>query len=207
MGIRPLYLFSYTPYVGVQHIPILQTRFFTPLIDFTRYDGLVVTSKQTLQGLRPYQGWEHLPIIAISEATAHHFRRAGHSVIATAKGYGTQLVPLIKEHGGKWLYCRPKVVASEWGEGIVDQVVLYETQCNDRIEKMELEEDAILIFTSPSSVACFLAKASFLPTHIVVVIGKTTQKALPSEVKSIVSETTTIQSCIEKAHEFCFLSR
>jgi uroporphyrinogen-III synthase len=202
MGIRPLYLFSHTPYAGVEHIPILKTQFFTPSIDFTRYDGLVVTSKQILQALRPYTGWEHLPIIAISEATAHHFRRAGHTVIATAKGYGVQLKPLIQARGGRWLYCRPKVVASEWGGGIVDEIVLYETQCNDRIEKMELEENAILIFTSPSSVACFLAKASFRSTYTVIVIGKTTQKALPSGVKSTVSETTSVQSCVEKAHEF-----
>jgi uroporphyrinogen-III synthase len=205
MGIRPLYLFSHTPYAGVHHIPILQTQFFTPSIDFTRYDGLVVTSKQILEALRPYTGWEHLPIIAISEATARHFRNAGHTVIATAKGYGVQLEPLIQEHGGKWLYCRPKVVATTWREGIVDQVILYETQCNDRIETIQIEENAIMIFTSPSSVACFLAKASFLPTHTVIVIGKTTQKALPLGVPSIVSDVTSVQSCVEKGEELSVL--
>ena len=205
MGIRPLYLFSHTPYAGVHHIPILQTQFFTPSIDFSLYTGLVVTSKQILEALRPYTGWEHLPIIAISEATARHFRIAGCNVIATAKGYGVQLAPLIKEHGGKWLYCRPKVVATAWGAGIVDEVVLYETQCNDRIEKIQIEEDAIMIFTSPSSVACFLAKASFCSTHTVIVIGKTTQKALPSGIKSIVSDTTSVQSCVEKGYELLSL--
>lgn len=212
---RPIYLISKTPYPGVEHIPILKTRFFTPDIDFSAYDGLIVTSKQILKALKPYQNvWKELPIIAVSEVTAEFFRNAGGEVIAVAQGYGEGVASIVLEHFAtqRWLYLRPSVVATAWVEKAVqagasiDEAILYGTECNDEAAGGEIASDAVLIFTSPSGVECFRALYPFLPMQTIVVIGKTTQKALPLGVDSHLSAETSIASAVEKAYALAGIS-
>lgn len=212
---RPVYLISKTPFPGVFHIPILTTRFFIPEIDFSAYDGLIVTSKQILKALRPYQeAWKKLPLIAVSEATAEVFRNAGGNVTAVAEGYGETIVPIVTERfpGKRWLYLRPRVAASGWAEtavrsgALIDEAVLYETECNEEAAEWTIAPDGVLIFTSPSGVECFCKKQVFLPTQSVVVIGKTTQKALPKGVNSYLSEETSVASAVEKAYGLAKIS-
>lgn len=207
--LRPIYLISKTPYAGVEHIPILKTRFFTPEIDFTRYDGLIVTSKQILRALQPYQeSWKKLPIIAVSEATADVFREAGCTIAAIANGYGEGIVPIVSEQfrGCRWLYLRPNVVATSWAKEAVragvaiHEEIVYETVWNDEIEGYEIASNAVLIFTSPSGAECFMRHYDIAATQTVVVIGKTTRNALPEGVKSYLSTETSIASAVEKAY-------
>lgn len=212
---RPIYLISKTPYPGVNHIPILKTRFFTPDIHFDRYDGLIVTSKQILKALSPYQeSWKELPIIAVSEATADVFREAGYTILAVANGYGKGIVPIVSEQfrAHRWLYLRPSVVATPWlkeavqAGASIDEAILYETECNEAIAKHEIASNAILIFTSPSSIECFMRHHDLVETQIIVVIGKTTQNALPKGVESFLSTETSIASVVEKAYELAKIS-
>ena len=101
----------------------------------------------------------------------------------------------------KWLYLRAKEVASDFvqrarEEGyLIDEAVLYATQCSKQIASVEVEEDATLIFTSPSSVKCFLKSHQISEKNRVIVIGKTTAKSLPSSVHYSVAEEPTIESC------------
>jgi uroporphyrinogen-III synthase len=62
---------------------------------------------------------------------------------------------------------------------------------------VEVSQNATLIFTSPSSIECFLKKHNFLDTQNIIVIGKTSAKKLPKGVKYTLSKETTIQSCID----------
>jgi uroporphyrinogen-III synthase len=125
--------------------------------------------------------------------------------IEIACGYGESILTLLTSHDNrqKWLYCRPKTIASSWPKHArevgmkIDEVIIYETSCNRDMETIEIADNGVLIFTSPSAIECFLVKYTFLPTHSIVVIGKTTQNALPPEVKSTLSEMITIESCIE----------
>lgn len=207
---RPIYLISQTPYAGVVHIPILTIRFLTPDIDFGAYAGLVFTSKQAVKSLEHYPSvWKSLPCICVSEATAAAAREAGAVDIRTAEGYGKSIPDLLASQlcEGRWLYLRPKVVASEWVEtarekGIrIDETIMYETLCNDEETFAGVDPNAVLIFTSPSSIECFLRRYPILPSYKIVVIGKTTQEALPVEIKSIMSESTSVASCLEIARE------
>jgi uroporphyrinogen-III synthase len=213
--LRPIYLISKTPSPGVNHIPILKTRFFTPEIQFDRYDGLIVTSKQIFKALEPYpQSWKKLPIIAVSEQTAEIFRSAGCNVVGVANGYGNGVIPIVSEQFReyRWLYLRPSLVATSWAEEIasagvnIDEAVLYETECNEEIEGEQIAKDAVLIFTSPSSIACFMRHHELVETQTIVVIGKTTQNALPKGVESYVSTETSIASVVEKAYELAKIS-
>ncbi|MDO9055163.1 MAG: uroporphyrinogen-III synthase [Sulfuricurvum sp.] len=207
---RPIYLISKTPYEGVIHIPILKTRFFAPDIDFSHYEGIIVTSKQILKALEPYsEEWKALPIIAVSEPTADAFRTQGCVIAAVANGYGEGIEAIIREESlqKRWLYLRPEHVASSWAEegrknGVkIDEAVMYKTVCNDEASHFEIEENGVLIFASPSSINCFLQNYSILTTHSIVVIGKTTQKALPLGLSSSLSATPSIASAVELARK------
>lgn len=212
---RPIYLVSKTSHhetVGVVHIPILSIYFLTPDIDFNLYEGIVITSKQGALALNHYcPDWEKLRIICVGQATAQEVKKQGGIHIEIAQGYGESIFEVLRQYGGKWLYLRPKMIASSWPsrareEGIViDEVIIYETTCNEAMEKLEIADDGVLIFTSPSSIECFLQKYLLRSTHDIVVIGKTTQKALPLGIKSTLSETTSVESCVEKAQELSFL--
>lgn len=208
--VRPIYLISQTPYPGVIHIPVLAIGFFTPPIDFSIYTGLIFTSKQAIKSLEHYSDdWKNLPSVCVSEATASAARNSGIKDVEMVQGYGESIPDKLASRGkgGKWLYLRPKVIASEWVEAAhdkgveVDEAIMYETLCNSEEEFPAIEKNGVLIFTSPSSIECFSKRYTILPSHKVVVIGKTTQNALPLGIKSTLSETTSVESCVEKARE------
>jgi uroporphyrinogen-III synthase len=207
--VRPIYLISKTSHdnaVGVIHIPILSIKFLQPPIDFTLYDGIIVTSKEGARALGNYIiPWERLDILCVGESTAHLVSNIGGCNITVARGYGDSILEILENHTARWLYVRPRAIASSWPKQArmmgkkIDEVIVYETSCNAQMERIEIALDGVLIFTSPSSIECFLKRYHFLPTHKVVVIGLTTQKALPQGVLSVLSATTTIESCIESA--------
>lgn len=194
--------------MDVVHIPILSIHFFTPDIDFSLYTGIIVTSKQAAQALKRYSpNWDKFEVICVGEATASEVEAQGACHIKIADGYGMNILNALSSKEGKWLYLRPKMIASSWPDHarelgiVVDEVIVYETTCNNETEELKIAKDGVLIFTSPSSIECFCKRTDILPTHDVVVIGTTTQKALPVGVKSILSADTSIDSCIRKARE------
>ncbi|MDD2265519.1 uroporphyrinogen-III synthase [Sulfuricurvum sp.] len=207
---RPVYLISKTPYEGVIHIPILTISFLNPTIDFTQYEGIILTSKQALIALEKYTfTWDTLHCICVSESTAEAARQAGAVHVETGDGYGKSIPGMLsaKKRNGKWLYLRPKVIASEWvetarGQGIpIDEAVVYETTCNKEANTYHIEKDAVLVFTSPSSIKCFCALYSILPTHSIVAIGKTTQSAFQNAKEVFVSPQASVASAVQLAQE------
>ena len=204
---RPIYLVSKTSYhetAGITHIPILSIHFLTPDIDFDLYEGIIVTSKQGALALKHYApNWERLHVICVGESTAQEVKKLGGIHIECADGYGKSISDVLRQYQGRWLYLRPKMIASSWPSHvreagmILDEVIIYETTCNETMEKIEIADNAVLIFTSPSSIECFMKKYPLRSTQDIVVIGKTTQNALPLGIKSTLSETTSVESCVE----------
>lgn len=207
---RPIYLISKTPYDGVSHIPILTISFLQPDIDFTKYDGIILTSKQAVLALEHYNlDWERLSCVCVSEGTAEAARKAGAITVEIGDGYGTSLPRVLKSHdqNQRWLYVRPKVIATEWVEaarqdGIrIDEAIVYETTCNDEAQGISIESNAILVFTSPSSIACFCKSYSILPTHTVVAIGKTTRDAFANAKEVLISPQNSVASAVKLAQK------
>lgn len=208
--LRPIYLISKTPYAGVIHIPILTISFFKPDIDFTRYQGVILTSKQSLAALKQYDvQWKTLRCICVSEGTAEAARNAGVLELYVGDGYAQTIPELMRRESlsGRWLYLRPSVIASEWiGDTAsleieIDEAVVYETTCNDDAGGRKIEANAILVFTSPSSIACFAKHYSILSTHSVVAIGKTTRDAFRGAKEVWISPEPSIASAVELARE------
>ena len=82
----------------------------------------------------------------------------------------------------------------------LDEVVAYETSCKET--NIDLEEDSIFIFTSPSSVECFFKQYSWKDSYKAVVIGKTTADYLPKNVDFIMSSETSVDECVNLAKQF-----
>jgi len=210
LPVRPIYLISKTPYEGVIHIPILTISFLTPPIDFTHYEGIILTSKQAILALENYDlDWNRLKCICVSESTAVAARERGAVDVECGDGYGISIPSVLRRKKSleKWLYLRPKIVASDWievarEEGYeIDEVIVYETTCNEETAKMTISSEGILIFTSPSTIRCFIQNHPILSTHSVVVIGTTTQNALPADVVSHLSSSTSVEAAVDLARQ------
>lgn len=213
---RPIYLISKTPYEGVIHIPILTIRFLSPTIDFTDYEGVIFTSKQGIVSLQSYSlDWNRLKCICVSESTAKSACDAGAIDVEVADGYGDSIPDVLgeKKRNGKWLYLRPKAVASDWVERArnkgfeIDEAIVYESVCNEEVSNFPVSQEGVLIFTSPSTIRCFLQNHKILSTHDVIVIGKTTQNSLPSDVPSYLSDTTSIGATVDLARQIAIKSK
>ena len=209
MATLPIYLFSISSHPEAHHINPLFVTFFKPKIDFSRYDAFIITSKQAVEALKQYDrsDFSHIPALCISKATANAYKSLGGAVLDVGKGYGDTLLEKITQHPKerKWLYLRAETIASDFASKArmsgyeVAEKTLYKSECSQQILKTQIPNEAILIFTSPSSVRCYLQNHVLFPSQKVVVIGKTTAKALPKESECIVSDDTTIERCMQIA--------
>jgi len=136
-------------------------------------------------------------------------RKAGGVLLDRGDGYGDSLDDIIVKRYAdfRWLYPRPLVVASNFKERVkargidIDDVVVYETSCNEKCSETVLPEDAILIFTSPFTIACFMRFYQFKNSYRVIAIGKTTASALPESVNYVMPDTPNVDACVSLAME------
>ena len=204
---QKIYLFSLSAHPDTIHIPSLDVEHRSPEIDFTNYDYFLITSKQAIKALENYDNLLLAPAICVSTKTAEAYQKIGGEVLDVGDGYGKSLVAKVEAHDKKsrWLYLRAKSIASDFvavlqNKGYaIDEKIVYESECSQAILNVDVEEDAILIFTSPSSVKCFLKTHSFSKKHKVVAIGTTTQQALPENVSAQVCDASSIESCVKIA--------
>ena len=210
----PIYLFSLTAATqkDIIHIPSLDVEYFQVDIDFSSYDHLIITSKQAVEALKQYdkKAYSNKKALCISKASAKAYETLGTEVLEVAQGYGDSLVKYIKKYprSTKWLYLRAEEIASDFCETLkkegffIDQKVVYRTKCSLAIQKVTLPQNAILIFTSPSSVRCFLQNHRFNEGYKVIVIGKTTAKLLPKTQQYFLPKEPSIKGCLAIAKEF-----
>ena len=206
---RSIYLFSISSHKDAIHINPLEITFFTPEIDFLHVDYFILTSKQAVKALQNYpkESYINKKALCISKATAKAYEDIGGEVLAVGKGYGDTLTQEIKKHpkNTKWLYPRAEIIASDFTDVlqkqgyIIKESIVYKSECSKKILHVKVPKNAVLIFTSPSSVKCYLQNHTFLQTQDIVVIGKTTAKTIPQDIKYTLSNDTTVQSCIEIA--------
>jgi len=209
---KPIYLFSISSHPNAISINSLAITFLKPSIDFSKYDYLIITSKQSSESLKQYEAQEYIKksALCVSSASARSYKDLGGAILDVGKGYGDNLVEKIKNFpkSTKWLYLRASIVASDFvklckNDGYnIDEKIVYESDCSQEILDVKIEDEAILIFTSPSSLHCFLKTHKISQKAKVIVIGKTTAKALPKNIKYTLSKETTIESCMEIASKF-----
>lgn len=202
---KPVYLFSTSSHPDAISVNSLDINFSKPQVDFTQYDYFIITSKQVSKVLEFYKTKALKPALCISKATAKAYEKIGGEVLGIGKGYGDNLIIDIKKYpkDTRWLYLRAKVIASDFVKEtkkenyFIDECVVYESECSQEIQGVQVEKNATLIFTSPSSVKCFLKYHTISEEANIIVIGKTTARALPKNTNYKISEKTTIQSCLD----------
>ena len=206
---RPVYLFSISSHPDAVSVNSLSITFLKPHIDFSKYDAFIITSKQASKALGQYQThlFQNIPALCVSKVSAKSYEEIGGRVLDVGEGYGDNLVQKIKNYpkNMRWLYLRARVVASDFvsvckkEDYLIDEAIVYVSECSKDILNVEVVEASILIFTSPSSLECFLQTHTLSKRSTLIVIGKTTAKAVPKGIEYHISEKTTIESCMELA--------
>lgn len=206
-----IYLLSPLKKEGTISLPMISFEITTNSIDFSNCDTLMFTSKQAVVSANSIdKRWKEYPCISIGEATKHKIEELGGEVIYQPnKFYGEVLAHDIKEYFSdkKILYLRPKVISFD-SKGFLEkekielqEQIIYKTICKNYKQKDKPKKNAIIIFTSPSTIKCFFKNFSWDTSYWAILIGKATQKHLPKGCKFEVADEPLINSCIKKAKE------
>ena len=214
---RMIYLLSPVAYEDSIHLPMISFSMIPVDIDFASYNLLMFTSKQAVKSIEQLNPeWKKLPCVAIGDATAKEIISLGGEVVYTpqnfyAKTLNQDIVSLFKTKN--ILYLRPKEVSFDSKsyletQGVfLDEKIIYETSCKVYDAQKKPSKNAIIIFTSPSTIRCFFKNFDWDESYTAVVIGEATRKHLPCEIKSIhVAGSPQINACIAKAKEILLLS-
>jgi len=208
---RVIYLLSPKIKEGTNSLPMIDFTIVAKTIDFANSDTLMFTSKQAVVTADKIdRSWKDYPSVAIGPATKKQIEDLGGRVIYYPKSfYGESLSMDIAQffRDKKMLYLRPKEISFDSKsflekEGIeLKEQIIYETSCIEYSMERKPLKDAIIIFTSPSTIHCFLKNFKWDESYTAVVIGRATKVHLPKNVKYVVADEPLIDFCIEKAKD------
>lgn len=211
-----IYLLSPLVKEGCIPLPMIDFSLLAVTVDLSGCDTLMFTSKQAVrsaEALNPE--WKNFPCLAIGSATAKEIESLGGKVIYQPRSfYGKTLSQDIITlfHDKKILYLRPKEVSFDSKnflakEGIdIEEQIIYKTSCIVYEAQEKPSQNAIIIFTSPSTIQCFLKNFAWDESYTAVVIGKATKVHLPENARYEVADTPLIDSCIAKATQILLTS-
>ncbi len=211
-----IYLLSPLPKEGTIQLPMIHFSLLPVTIDFSKYDILMFTSKQgvkSAEALNPE--WKNYPCMAIGSATAKKIKSLGGKIIYQPKSFYAETLnkDIITRFKDKnILYLRPKEVSFDSKnflakEGIaLQEQIIYETSCICYEKKEKPVKNAIIIFTSPSTIHCFLKNFEWDESYTAIVIGEATKTHLPKNARYEVAEEPLIDACIKKAKQLLLTS-
>ena len=213
---RPVYLLSPLAKEGVCSLPMISFETTAKQIDFQGCDTLMFTSKQAVVTAEEIdKRWRNYPSIAIGRATAGMIEALGGTLLYQPENfYGKTLSEEITKifQDRKILYLRPKEVSfdaksylAKEGIALFEQII-YETTCVRYASSQRPPKDAVIIFTSPSTIRCFLENFAWESSYTAVVIGQATLEHLPSGADYAVADRPLIDACIAKAKEISLAS-
>lgn len=206
---RPIYLLSPQPKEGVKSLPMITFDRTAKRIDFSTCDTLMFTSKQAVITANSIDAeWKTIPSIAVGPATKRQIEMLGGNVIFYPENfYGEQLAEDIASffQDRHILYLRPKKITFD-SKGylakrgiMLQEQIIYETSCLHYAAEEQPPESSVIIFTSPSTIHCFLKNFEWLSSYSAVVIGQSTKVHLPAGSDYVVSDQPLIDACVEKA--------
>ena len=206
---RLIYLLSPLKKEGTVSLPMISFSLTTNSIDFSSCDTLLFTSKQAIVSADSIdKSWKNYPCIAIGGATKKQIEVLGGTVIYYPKEfYGEALAKEIKKNfsNKKLLYLRPKEISFdskaylEKNHIALEEQIIYETFCVKYCADEKPKENAIIIFTSPSTIKCFFENFVWCSSYVAVLIGNATKEHLPDACEYVVADEPLIDACVEKA--------
>ena len=172
-------------------LPMITFNTITDRIDLSTCDTLMFTSKQAVKSIEILnKSWKDIPCLAIGSATEKQIVALGGTVIYKPKSfYGQALSQDIIEKfkDKKILYLRPKEISFDSksflakANIVLQEQIIYETTCIKYAKEETPKENAIIIFTSPSTIQCFFKNFLWNETYIAIVIGESTKKSFTSK--------------------------
>jgi len=206
-----IYLLSPLKKEGTRSLPMISFTPVTNSINFSNCDTLMFTSKQAVITVNEIdKSWKNYPCVAIGRATKSKIEALGGKVIYYPKAfYGEALAKDIEKNFSdkKLLYLRPKEVSfnskaylEKSGIALEEQII-YETSCQNYTKEHKPEENAIIIFTSPSTIKCFFKSFEWHKSYIAILIGHATKAHLPKMCQYVIADEPLIDACIKKALE------
>lgn len=209
---RLIYLLSPLKKEGTVSLPMITFALSTNRIDFSLCDTLLFTSKQAVVSANSIdENWKHYPCIAIGGATKKKIEALGGTVIYHPKSfYGEHLAQDIIEHFSdkKMLYLRPKKISFDTKSYLekhtlfLEEQIIYETSCVQYDKSQRPKANALIIFTSPSTINCFFKNFEWKSSYTAILIGEATRKHLPHYCAYVVADEPLIDACVQKAIEF-----
>jgi uroporphyrinogen-III synthase len=208
---RDIYLLSPSLKTGTIALPMISFTQTSNCIDFSNIDTLMFTSKQAVITTNNIdKSWKNIPCIAIGPATKKQIEDLGGEVIYHPKSYyaktlNKDIAEFFKDKN--ILYLRPKEVSFDSKAYLqketieLHEKIIYETSCIKYSVKEKPKKNSIIIFTSPSTINCFLKNFIWDESYIAVVIGEASKSHLPLNAKMFVSDEPMIDACIKKAKE------
>jgi len=206
---KNIYILSDKYIKYAKNIPLINTVPLLKSVDLEKYDAIIFTSKNGVKHLDNIDNsWKKIPSYAISTQTAKEIKQKnGYIKFIGEKKHGDEfaqeLIPKLKNK--KVAYIGAKKIVSNLIDILnknsisCDHISIYETICVDYEEKIDLPKDSIIIFSSPSTIKCFLENVNWCKSFRAISIGDTTKKYFPKDIKPIVSANTTLQSCVQLA--------
>jgi len=203
---RDIYLLSPTIRDETISLPMIEFQSTSNSIDFSEVDTLLFTSKQGVKEANKIsKEWQKYPSIVIGDATQKEVFKLGGKILYTSKKfYGKDLEEVIKKRffNKNILYLRPKVISYDIASNLsnIKEAIIYKTSCKRYNLDSKPSKNAIIIFTSPSTIKCFLSNFKWCDDYRAVVIGDSTRSALPSYIQIYYqADKPMIDSCISKA--------
>lgn len=212
-----IYLLSPTPKEGTIHLPMIEFSVLDKTLDLSKSDLLLFTSSQAVRSIEKIDPqWKSIPCIAIGSSTAHTIESFGGTVAyipqeSYAEAIATDITSQFKDKN--ILYLRPKEVSFDMKpilekQGMnIQEEIIYETSCVDYTGQEKPAKHAVIVFTSPSTIHCFLENFEWDESYRAIVIGHATQRHLPPNARFEVADRPLIDSCIEKAKEILTANR
>jgi len=198
-----IYLLSNQKFDEVVNLPVIEIEYKNIEVDLN-VDYLLFTSKNGVIGLDKISNkWKNIPAICIGNPTADKVKELGGKVEYIAKNsYGDELAKEIIQNfePSKIFFPRAKKVLSnivqvlKQNSFIVIDKIIYETKC----KKLDfIPKEGVFIFTSPSTIKCFLSQTKWKSTYKAVAIGTKTASFFDGDI--IISDIQSIENCIKIA--------
>jgi uroporphyrinogen-III synthase len=192
-----------------QNLEVIKINHIDIDIDFDSYDTIIFSSKNSVYAINNLSDkWKEKDIYSIGKATTKAIESFDKKVLYQAKkSYGNDFAYEIIEKlkNKKVLYLRAKKVLSKLVDILkenninIDQKVIYETVCNKFEQSKKPPKNSIIIFSSPSTIECFLSNFQWDDSYFAIVIGTVTAQYLPKNIKYQISSKQTIEDCVEIA--------
>ena len=207
-----IYLTSPKSFKEVEPLPMIEFERVADSIDFNGVDTLMFTSKQAVKTANIIdKRWREFESIAIGPATKKAILEFGGRVLFQPKEfYGKELAKDILKNfkNRKILYLRPRKITFDSksflrGYGIdLREQIIYQTNCKNYFLDKKPPKNSIIVFTSPSTIECFLKNFGWDESFRAVVIGKSTLEHLPKDTKFKIAPTPSIQACVKTAFDW-----